>query len=483
MTRILENYEPKKVLYFFEEISKIPHGSYNEKEISDYLANFAKERNLKFIQDDALNIIIYKEATKGMENKPSVILQGHMDMVCEKNADTVHDFEKDSLKLEVKDDFISARGTTLGADNGIAVAIGLAILDSDDVEHPALECLFTVEEEVGLTGAKAIDASNFKSKCMINLDTDTEGIFLTSCAGGLKAEYIIDTDFIEISQGYDAFEVKVLGLKGGHSGAEIHKQRGNSNVILSRVLSNLKDKYNIYLSSISGGAKDNAIPRESQAIIHILKSDLDEVKNMFNKIVNDIKSEFRTSDAGLKIELISTEAENKVYTEKTLNKILSSISLIPNGIDTMSMEIEGLVETSNNIGVIINNGKTINILCAIRSSVATKKYDLLRRIKLLAKNLDCTCVENSDYPAWEYNPKSLLRDVYAKTYTEVFGVEAKIDAIHAGLECGILSEKMPEVDIIAFGPDIIDAHTPDERVSISSIEKCYKLLINGFKKL
>ncbi len=483
MSRILENYEPKKVLYFFEEISKIPHGSYNEKRISDYLVNFAKERKLKYVQDKALNIIIYKKATKTMLNKPSVILQGHMDMVCEKNAGTDHDFENDSLKLQVDGDFISAKGTTLGADNGIAVAIALAILDSDDVEHPPLECLFTVEEEVGLRGAKVVEATNFKSKLMINLDTDTEGIFLTSCAGGLKVEFIIDADFTELKEEHDTFNLKVFGLKGGHSGAEIHKQRGNSNVILGRVLSSLKNEFNIFVSSIEGGAKDNAIPREATATIQVLKSDLSEVKVKLDDIVSSIKDEFRISDQGLKIELTNEKLENKVYTEDTLNKIISSLSLIPNGIDTMSMEIEGLVETSNNIGVIENNGNTISILCAIRSSVATKKYDLLRRVELLAKNLKCTCVANSDYPAWEYNPQSFLRDVYAKTYKEIFNVEAKIDAIHAGLECGILSEKIPFVDIIAFGPDIIDAHTPDERVSISSIEKCYRLLTEGFKNL
>ncbi len=483
MGKVLENYEPKKVLHFFEEISKIPHGSYNEKQISDYLVNFAKERNLSYVQDSALNIVIYKDATNTMKDKPSVILQGHMDMVCEKNEGTKHDFEKDPLKLEVNGDFVSAIGTTLGADNGIAVSMALAILDSNDVEHPSLECLFTVEEEVGLRGAKVIDANNFKSNLMINLDTDTEGYFLTSCAGGLKAEFVIPTNKTILNEPHEAFEIKILGLKGGHSGAEIHKQRGNSNVILGRILNELKMELNICLSLIKGGSKDNAIPREAQAVVHVLNEDVSMFKEKLQNISKNIKNEFRTSDEGLKIELLSKNSTNEVYEEETFNKIVSAITLIPNGIDSMSMEVEGLVETSNNVGVVINNENNINILCALRSSVATKKYDLLNRIKLLAKNLGCECIANEDYPAWEYNPKSHLRDVYAKTYKEVFGVDAKIDAIHAGLECGILSEKMPNVDIVAFGPNIIDAHTPDERVSISSIEKCYKLLISGFKNL
>ncbi len=483
MERVLEKYEPKKVLYFFEEVCKVPHGSYNEKRISDYLVDFAKERNLKYVQDDALNVIIYKEATGSMKEKPSVILQGHMDMVCEKNAGTEFDFEKDALKLEVNEDFISAKGTTLGADNGIAVAIALAILDSRDVEHPALECLFTVEEEVGLRGAKVIDATNFKSNLMINLDTDTEGCFLTSCAGGLKAEFIINKEFTTLNEEYETFKLKILGLKGGHSGAEIHKQRGNSNVILGRILNELKSETNIFVSSISGGAKDNAIPREAEATVHVLSKDVQNVKQNLNTTTNNIKNEFRVSDAGLTIQLEESNKVTSVFTEDTLNKIISALILIPNGINTMSMEIDGLVESSNNIGVIVNNETTINILCALRSSVASNKYDLLNKIKVVANSLNCKCIANEDYPAWEYRPTSLLRDVYAKTYKETFGVEAKIDAIHAGLECGILSEKMPNVDIIAFGPNIIDAHTPDERVSISSIEKCYKLLINGFKNL
>ncbi len=483
MEKVLENYEPKKVLYFFEEISKIPHGSYNEKSISDYFVNFAKERNLKYIQEDSLNVIIYKDATSDMKNKPSVIIQGHMDMVCEKNADTDHNFETDPLKLEVNGDFISAKGTTLGADNGIAVAMALAILDSDDISHPAIEALFTVEEEVGLTGAKLLDTSNLKSDIMINLDTDTEGIFLTSCAGGLKAEFIIDTEFLELSKDYTSYELKIRGLKGGHSGAEIHKQRGNSNVILGRILNELSNEVEIFVSNIEGGAKDNAIPREANATVHFLETATSKVQDIVEKVSKDIKNEFRVSDSNLEVILEKVDAKNKVYTQETLNKIVSSLVLIPNGIDSMSLEIEGLVETSNNVGVIINKGETISILCALRSSVATKKYDLLNRMKTLANVIGCKCVANSDYPAWEFNPNSVVVGVFAKTYNEVFGVEPKIDAIHAGLECGILSEKMPNVDIVAFGPDIIDAHTPDERVSISSIEKCYKLLINGFKNL
>lgn len=482
-TRVLENYEPKEVLYFFEEISKIPHGSYNEKQISDYLVKFAIDRNLKYVQDEALNVIIYKEATENMKAKLSVILQGHIDMVCEKNSGTIHDFKKDSLKLEVNGDFLSATGTTLGADNGVAVAMALAILDSNEIEHPSLECVFTVEEEVGLRGAKVLDTNLLNSKIMINLDTDEEGIFLTSCAGGLKAEFIIDVELENMKKNYGEYEIRVSGLKGGHSGAEIHKQRGNSNVILGRILNELNNEFDIYASHISGGAQDNAIPRESTAKICISDLEIENLKTKLEKIINDLKNEFRVSDTNLKIELNETTHSVKIYNKETLNKIISALILIPNGIDSMSLEIDGLVETSNNIGVIVDNQNTINIMCALRSSVASRKFDLLNRIQLLAKNIGCKCVANSDYPAWEYNPNSKVRDVYAETYKEIFGVEPKIDAIHAGLECGILSEKMEGVDIIAFGPDIIDAHTPDEKVSISSLEKCYKLLVAGFKNL
>lgn len=481
---VLSNYEPREVLNFFEEISYIPRCSNDEKEISDYLVNFAKNRNLKYYQDEFLNVCIFKDGTKGLENKPSVIIQGHMDMVCEKNEGTEHNFKEDKLKIEVDGDWISAKGTTLGADNGVAVAMGLALLDSNDIKHPPLEVLITSGEEVGLIGATNFDTSILKSTMLINLDTGEDGKFLSSCAGGLKYDLSFEIKWEDLKEGYEYFSLDVTGLKGGHSGADIHLQRGSSIIILARVLYELSKKNDIYINSITGGAKDNAIPREARAGLLIKSSNLKNFKNDLELITTKIKNEYRVSDSNLNINIKKLNKKiEKVYSKETFNKVVSSIYLTQKGVASMSLEIDGLVETSNNIGAITSIDEKINIRCALRSSVASRKYNILDEVILLSKLLGANLTVDGDYPAWEYNPKSKLREVFKKAYKELFNEEVIIDAIHAGLECGILTEKMNNVDIIAFGPEMPDIHTPDEKVSIKSLDKTYRLLLKGLESL
>lgn len=481
MSKVLEGIEPGIVFNYFEAISNIPRGSGNEKEVSDYLVTFAKERNLEVIQDDALNVIIKKAASKGYENSPKVILQGHVDMVCEKNFDTEHDFLKDPIRLVVDGDFISAEGTTLGADNGLAVAYCLAILDSD-LEHPAIEALFTVDEEVGMNGAIALDASNLEGRRLINLDSEEEGEFLVSCAGGLKA-------FIDVPVMWEEVEgiplkIMVKGLKGGHSGGDIHKNRGNSNRILGRILHHLNDSLKIHLVNIVGGSKDNAIPREAYANVIISEAEVDRLEEMVNEIAGVIKNEYKTSDDGLTVIVTKEDViGKKALSKDTLDNLIFLLINLPNGIQTMSADIEGLVESSLNLGVIGTNDETVKLTFAIRSSIGSLKVLMHHQLESFAKKCGSNFTVTGEYPEWEYRKESKLRDIFAKTYEEMYDKKPMIKAIHAGLECGVFDEKMEGLDMISIGPNMFDVHTPDERLSISSTMRTWEFLLNTLKKL
>ncbi len=482
--RTLENIEPKKVLYFFEELSKIPRGSANEKEVSNYIKEFAKERNLEVYQDDLYNIIIKKAGTKGKENNEAVILQGHTDMVCEKNKDTNHDFLKEGINLEVEGDFISAKGTTLGADNGIAVAISMAILDSNDVEHPPLEVVFTTQEESGMDGMFALDTTLLKGTKMINLDTDEEGVFLTSCAGGGKNKGFLPVTFENINRdNYVGHTITIKGLKGGHSGADIHLEKGNANKIAFRLMKKLNDELDLYLYDVDGGSKDNAIPRECNISFMLNRNDVKKAEEITKSLSESIKKEFEVQDSNLKIDFIESDCVEKVFSKDTATKLISAIILLPNGVINMSQNINGLVETSNNVGVVKVVDDEVVITCATRSSSLSRKEETLDKIKLVYDSQGFKSSFFGNYPAWEYKSESVLREVVSKTYKETFGKEGKLTAIHAGLECGLIAGKMPNLDIIAIGATIIDEHTPDEKVSISSVEKTFKLVKAVLKKL
>lgn len=474
MENVLNGLQPELVFKYFEEISQIPRGSGNEKAISDYLKKFGENLGLETIQDDALNIIIRKPATKGYENCPGVILQGHMDMVCEKNKDTNHNFVTDPIKLRVQDDMIYATGTTLGADNGIAVAMGLAVLASNDLDHPSLEVLITTDEEAGMSGAMALDGSNLKGEYILNLDSEEEGYLLVSCAGGVTAWSELNAEYTNCDSNKQGLLIEIKGLLGGHSGMDIIKQRANSNRLMGRLLNLLCVDYD--LAKIQGGSKNNAIPRECEALIAVDKSDVNKAKDCINQILNTFKHEFSTSDPGVTIECVEANVD-KVFTEETKNNVINLLNLIPNGIQTMSMDIKGLVESSTNLGVVHTTENSVTFECAVRSSVKTLKDDITNKMDLLATSLGGKLRLESDYPAWEYAKGSKLEKICVETYEKLTGKKPVIMAIHAGLECGLLLDKMPHAQAISLGPDMFEVHTPNEHLSISSTKRTWDYLV------
>lgn len=479
--RVLQNLEPNKVFYFFEEIAAIPHGSRNTKAISDYLVNFAKERNLEFYQDEYNNVVIIKEASAGYEKADPVIIQGHMDMVCEKENGCDIDFEKDRLDLYVDGDFLKARGTTLGGDDGIAVAYALAIMDSPEIAHPRLEVVITVDEEIGMLGADSIDLSMLKGHKMLNIDSDEEGHFLTSCAGGMTVETSIPVSYIT-AEGLGA-KLKVTGLCGGHSGSEINKEHANANIVMGRVIKSLMDQMQFGLSNMEGGLKDNAIPRECTADIVIEQADKELLESAVKKLDQAFKAEYSVADKDIKVELEFEDIVSKqVLSFTSLTKVIFYLRNVPNGVQNMSQIMPGLVETSLNAGILKLTEEKLNVTASVRSSVSTRKDDLLDKLTMLAEFIGGEVNVSGDYPAWEYVNESDIRDTISDVYRELFDEEPVFEAIHAGLECGIISGKIDNLDCVSFGPDNFDIHTPNERLSISSTEKVWKLIIEFLKR-
>lgn len=479
----VDNLDCASVIHFFEEISKIPRGSGNEKQVSDYLVKFAEKRGLFVIQDKELNVIIKKSGTFGYENSLPIIIQGHMDMVCEKNKDKIHDFEKDPIELIFDGDFLKANGTTLGADNGIAVAMSLAILDSEKIEHPPIEAVFTTNEEVGMDGAQALESSLFQGKTLINIDSEDEGIFTTGCAGGMRTTSFFPIENEIVPDNYSSYLFIVGGLRGGHSGIDITAGRANSNVLLFRVLNDLRKDFDIKISSLNGGAKDNAIPREAEAIISFDKNKLSEIEQCIFQQQEVFRNEYRNTDTNILLKIEENDKYNKCLSEQYLKRIISAGLLFPNGVQTMSTDIEGLPESSNNLGVIETNEKDVIFTCALRSSVVSRKYYMLEQIKLITELSGGNITSRGDYPAWEYNPDSHIRKVFIDVYKEMYGEEPVINTIHAGLECGLFAKIIKNADMISFGPNIYDVHTPDEKISISSVERTWKYFLNVLTKL
>lgn len=475
------NLEPKKVFQYFGEISDIPHGSRNTKAISDYLVEFAKAHNLEYYQDEANNVVMIQEATAGYENADPIIIQGHMDMVCEKESDCTIDFEKDGLDLYVDGDFLKARGTTLGGDDGIAVAYALAILDTPEIAHPRLEVVITVDEEIGMLGADCIDLSMLKGHKMLNIDSDIEGHFLTSCAGGMTVETMIPVTY-DAASGL-LCEVKVTGLEGGHSGSEIDKEHGNANIIMGRVLKALSDEMEIGIAELAGGLKDNAIPRECMAKILVEEEQAATLKDIVASLNKVLANEFMASDAG--VNVVVTELGTKevaILSVASMAKVIFYLRNVPNGVQNMSRVMPGLVETSLNLGIMELQEEALRCTASVRSSVSTRKEDLRDKLEFLANFLGGEIDVNGDYPAWEYKADSDIRDTISTVYKELFSEEPVFEAIHAGLECGILSGKIPNLDCVSFGPNNYDIHTPKERLSISSTEKVWKLLVEFLKR-
>lgn len=479
---VLSHLEPNNVFYYFEEISKIPHGSFNCGPIADYLEGFAKEHNLECHRDAANNVIIIKEATAGYENAPAVILQGHTDMVCQKTPGSDFDFEKDSLKLAIDGDLILAEGTTLGGDDGIAVAYGLAALAADDLEHPRLEVLLTSDEEVGLLGAESCDLSMLKGKMLINLDSEEEGIFLTSCAGGARANMFLPVSR-ETKEGI-AYEVTVQGLTGGHSGAEIHKGRANSSKLLARLLFTIRKDAEFAIESMEGGQADNVIPRQTTATVLVAEEDTKAFEAGVKAMEAILANEQSAADPDLNVSLLNLgKKEARVLDRSSMTQVCMVMTMLPDGVQAMSMQIPGLVETSLNLGILKLEENELKLSSAVRSSVGSKKDYLLAQLRTLVEYAGGSMNTHGEYPAWEYKPESHLREVFAEAYKDIFGKDAKIEAIHAGLECGILSNKIEGLDCIALGPDMQGVHTTEERLSISSTERVWKLLVEVLRRL
>lgn len=471
----LENLQPKNVFRYFQEICRIPHGSYHTKQISDYLVNFAKEHGFEHYQDADDNVIIIKEASCGYENAEPVILQGHMDMVCEKEADREIDFEKDGLELYVDGDFLKARGTTLGGDDGIAVAYALAILDDDTLMHPRLEVVITSDEEVGLLGAKSIDVSMLKGHILLNIDSDVEGHFLTSCAGGLSALVKIPVARQEITGRKLSF--RLHGLSGGHSGSEIDKEHANAIIEMGRILKYIEQNMPFGLLSLEGGLKDNAIPRETVSTVVIAPEEEERFRQCTEEIASVLKKEYLVSEPELSVS-IETEEEStyQALTASSMQKVLFYLRNVPNGVMHMSLNMKGLVETSLNAGILKLDQEMLSVSTSVRSSVGSRKAELADRLTYLTEFLGGEIEINGDYPAWEYQADSRIRDQVAAVYRELFGKEPVFEAIHAGLECGMFAGKIEQMDAVSFGPDNFDIHTPKERLSISSTERVYRFL-------
>lgn len=484
MQNILKDLTPNNVFRIFEELTQIPRCSGSEKQVSDYLVSFAKERKLEVIQDEALNVIIKKPAAPGYEKAPTVILQGHMDMVCEKNKDTVHDFEKDPIKLRIIDDMIYATDTTLGADNGIAIAYALAILDSKDIPHPAIEALFTTDEESTMGGAIALDGNNLKGRLLVNIDSEEEGKLLVSSAGGTKAKVVLPITWESAKSGLTACRIRVGGLQGGHSGMEINKGRGNANKLMGRFLNETKNEVKLYISEINGGLKSNAITRENDVVALVSNEDMNKLQSKAAEWEAVFKNELRATDADVIIKIEKEAAEiQKVFSQESMDKLIACLVLLPNGIQSMSMEIEGLVESSTNLGVVQTAGDNIYIINEIRSSVRSLKKSIRSTVQLVAESLGGELRIESDYPEWEYNPNSEMRRLFQNVYKNMYGEEAEIVAIHAGLECGVLIGKMSGLDAISLGPNIFDVHTPKEHFSISSTKNVWEYLLSVLKQM
>lgn len=479
----LLNLQSKMVFKFFEEISAIPRASYEEQLISAYLVDFAKKRNLEYYIDDLYNVIIKKKGTFNLENAPAVAIQNHIDMVCEKNKVVQHDFTKDPIKLIYDGDLIKADGTTLGADNGIGVAMCLALLDSNDIPHPPIEGIFTSSEESGMEGASSLDCTKITAKTFLNLDSEEEGVFTVGCAGGVKAEIEIPIEKEETNKNFSSYLIHISGLFGGHSGLHITKGRANANKLLIRTLQEIKQKFDVQLNLIAGGSKDNAITREAEAIISFNQNDFKNIELFVNNLKQTLILEHINVDENLEISINQVDFFANSFSKNSFDKVVSAIYLLPNGVYSMSTSLVDLPESSMNIGVVKTLDDKVFIVCALRSAVPSKKTELMEKITILMNLLNSKVTFRGDYPAWEYNQNSKIKQLCIDTYKNIHGEEPKLDITHAGLECGLISEKLPNIDIISFGPNIYNPHSPNETVSISSVDRVWQFLLNLLEKI
>jgi len=480
----MKTLEPTLVWNFFHEITQIPRPSKKEERIIAYLKTFAEKYKLAIKTDAAGNVLICKPATKGFENSKTVVLQSHVDMVCEKNSDIQHDFDTDPIQTYIDGDWVKAKGTTLGADNGIGMSMMMAVLASDKLAHPALECLFTVDEETGLTGAFALDKNFLSGQILINLDSEDDGEIFVGCAGGIDTVAVIPYKTETTPENYFGFSVSVSGLRGGHSGDDINKGLGNANKILNRFLWMVNQKMNLRLQSFDGGNLRNAIAREAVAVACVPYKEKENIRVLFNLYVADVESEKGSIEPKMKLTLESEAVPETVLDKKASNSLLNSLYACPHGVKAMSPDMPGLVETSTNLASVkMKDGNKIEITTSQRSSVESSKYDVANQVEALFTLAGAVVSHGDGYPGWKPNLQSEILKIAAETHSKLFAYEPKVRAIHAGLECGLFLEKYPQLDMISIGPTMLGVHSPDERLSISATQKCWKWLNEILKNI
>lgn len=472
--RVLEALEPKKVFSFFEDICRIPHPSMHTKAISDYVASFARSRGLEYVQDEINNVTIFLPASEGYEDVPAVILQGHLDMVAEKEPSCTLDMKKEGLDLCLDGDRIFARGTTLGGDDGIAVAMMLALLDSPELPHPRIEALFTIDEETGMAGAIGLDVSRLQGRRMVNLDSEEEGVFTVACAGGVDAKLLIPMERENCRCA--CAKLRIEGLTGGHSGVEIGNNRTNAGKLLGRALDALKNAVDYRIVTVFGGFKKNAIMSAAEAVV-ALDGDFKTAERAARDFAEILKAETAKTDPTLCLTFTQQTGVTECCTRASTRRIIDLLLLVPFGVAAMSADIPGLVQTSSNLGILRIEDGTLRADVSVRSSVSTQKRMMTAQLDALARALGGKTVVRDNYPAWEYQPESPLREQMVKIYREQYGEEPQVVAIHAGLECGLFSEKLPGLDCVSIGPNMTAIHTPKESLSVASVARVWKYLL------
>ena len=476
----LAGLEPASVFAYFEKICSIPHGSGNTKAISDYLVSFAKEHGLRYQQDALNNVIMFQEGTCGMEDHPPVIIQGHMDMVCEKDEDCPINMETDGLDVTHDGEYVFANGTTLGGDDGIAVAFALAILADKTIAHPPLEVVITVDEETGMEGATGIDLSALQGRTLINIDSEEEGIFTVSCAGGARGTITLPVTRRAVYG--PCVRLTVEGLQGGHSGVEIHKNRANANKVMGEFLSRIQQMMPLCMTKFSGGSKDNAIPRSCSVMLVAMGSHIERINDVAEQLQKEIREQYDEPEAIVRGDDVDAFGGNALSTTLTA-KVIALLCAAPNGVQAWSKDIEGLVQTSLNLGIAQLDKEELRLTFAVRSSVNQEKRELLAQLAKLADFNEGSYSEMGDYPAWEYRKDSNLRDTMVRVYRDMFAKEPEVVAIHAGLECGILIDKLPGLDCVSIGPEMHDIHTSRERLGIASTKRTWEFVLEVLKNL
>lgn len=483
MNDTIKQLQPTALWSHFAELNAVPRPSKKEEKVIAFMKAFGESLGLPVQVDKVGNVIIKKPASAGMEDRQTIVLQSHLDMVHQKNSDTQFDFNTQGIDMYVDGDWVKAKGTTLGADNGIGVASIMALLSSTDIAHPPIEALFTIDEETGMTGALNLEGGLLDGHILLNLDTEEDHELTIGCAGGIDLTAQGTYDAVAATAGQTAFTIQVKGLTGGHSGGDIHLGRGNANKLMNRILYTLQQQHNIGISSIDGGSLRNAIPRESVAVITIAKEKNDALRALFTDLAATLKAEYATTDPQLDLVIEEAALPEKVMEPAFQNKILRALYTCPNGIYRMSPDIKGLVQSSNNLARVLIKDGSCSIQCLTRSSVDSEKTDLANAICSALELAGASVSRNNGYPGWQPNPDAPIIKLMSGLYTELFGESANVNAVHAGLECGILGTNYPGMQMISFGPNIYGAHSPDERVQISSVQKFWKYLLETLKRI